>query len=248
MLKTSDLGTTINSLEPGGTAGDIVRLAVAPAPDDRLFALFPSAGVFVWATDIQSNPPAPAAAQTVAVGNTPLDLAIGEEAPFAYVANSGDSTVSAIALSDLSVTSVNAGLAGTAPAAIAVANTTNGDTVAVLDTTNQTLCLIAIPPTGPASATAIGTPVKNFSYPPLDLQVSLGGRWIYVLEKTAPVRTTVTFRSSMNMRLNSDNQTFSAPHRQWEFSLENSFFRTMDRNYTCLISATAISCPDLLRS
>ena len=63
VLKTSDLGTTINSLQPGGTAGDIVRLAVAPAPDDRLFALFPSAGVFVWATDIQSNPPTPTGAQ-----------------------------------------------------------------------------------------------------------------------------------------------------------------------------------------
>jgi DNA-binding beta-propeller fold protein YncE len=183
VLKKNDLGTTINTLEPGGTAGDIVRLAVAPAPNDRLFALFPSAGVFVWATDIQSNPPAPAAAKTVAVGSKPVDLAIGQEAQFAYVANSGDSTVSAIALSDLSVTSVNAGLAGTAPAAIAVANTTNGDTVAVLDTTNKTLCLIAIPSAGPASATAIGNSVKNFSYPPLDLQVSLGGRWIYLLEE-----------------------------------------------------------------
>ena len=76
-------------------------------------------------------------------------------------------------------------LAGTAPAAIAVANTTNGDTVAVLDTTNKTLCLIAIPPAGPASATAIGSPVTNFSYPPIDMQVSLGGRWIYVLEDSA---------------------------------------------------------------
>jgi hypothetical protein len=183
VLKTSDLGTTINTLQPGGTAGDIVRLAVAPAPDDRLFALFPSAGVFVWATDIQSNPPGPAAANTVAVGTTSVDLAIGQEAQFAYVANSGDATVSAIALSDLSVTSVNAGLAGTAPAAIAVASTTNGDTVAVLDTTNEALCLIAIPAAGPASATAIGNPVTNFSYPPIDLQVSLGGRWIYVLEE-----------------------------------------------------------------
>src|SRR5262249_20339117 len=149
---------------------------------DRLFAVFSSAGVFVWATDIQSNSPAPAAAQTVAAGSTFVDLAIGEEAQYAYVADSGG-TVSAIALSDLSVTSVSAGLAGTTPAAVAVANTTNGDTVAVLDTTNKKLCLIAIPPAGPTSATAIGSPVTNFSYPPLDLRVSLGGRWIYVLEQ-----------------------------------------------------------------
>src|SRR5262249_44976285 len=182
VLKTNDLGTTINALQPGGTAGDTVRLAVAPAPDDRLFAVFSSAGVFLWATDIQSKSPAPAAAPHVAAGSTFGDLAIGEGAQYAYVADSGG-TVSAIALSDLSVTSVSAGLAGTAPAAIAVANTTNGDTVAVLDTTNETLCLIAIPPARPASAAAIGSPVTNFSYPPLDLQVSLGGRWIYVLEK-----------------------------------------------------------------
>src|SRR6202011_745797 len=36
VLKKNDLGTAINTLMPGGTAGDIVRLAVAPAPDDRL--------------------------------------------------------------------------------------------------------------------------------------------------------------------------------------------------------------------
>src|ERR1043166_5254014 len=130
VLKTADLGTTINTLKPGGAPVDVVRLAVVPAPDDRLLAVFPSAGVFIWDTDIQTNPPLPAAPKSPAVGNQPVALAVSEGSGFVYVANSADSTISAIELSNLNVTSVNTSLGGSSPSAIAVASTTIGDKVA----------------------------------------------------------------------------------------------------------------------
>jgi DNA-binding beta-propeller fold protein YncE len=183
VLDTTDLTATINILKPGGTSGDVVRLGVVPAPDDRLMAVVPSVGAFIWETDILTNPPAPAAATKLTVGAKPAAIAVCQDGVYAYVANSGDATISVVTLADLNITSVNAGLAGTIPAAIATATTTNGDTVAVLDTTNKTLRLISIPPAGPGAAVAIGAPAQNFAYPPVDVQIAPGGRWIYVLEE-----------------------------------------------------------------
>lgn len=183
VINTQDLTTTINTLKPGGAAGDLVRLAVVPAPDDRLIAVYPSAGAFIWNTDIQANPPAPAAATPLAVGSNPSAIAVSADGVYAYVANSGNASVSAIELSNLTITAITAGLAGTAPSAIAVATTTGGDTLAALDTAGKTLCLVSIPAAGPASAAAIGNPIKNFNYPPVDVQMGPGGRWVYVLEE-----------------------------------------------------------------
>lgn len=195
VMATSDLTTTVNTLTPIGANGDAIRLGVAPSPDGRLFAVVPSANnVLVWKTDINGpNPPPPAAPSTVSVGSKPVSIAISDSGLYAYVANSGDATVSAITLAATppTVTSVNAGLAGSTPAAIAVASTTAGDTVAVLDSTNtKALYFISIPSGGPGSATAIGNPVTTFAYPPIDVRLSPAGRWAYVLEQdSAPAKT-----------------------------------------------------------
>ena len=191
VLGTSDLTTTINTLGSLGANGDALRLGVAPAPDGRLLAVIPSANnVLVWKTDINGpNPPAPAAATKLTVGNKPVAIAVGDNGLYAYVANSGDSSVSAITLATLTVTGVTGGLAGSTPAAIAVAATTAGDTVAILDVTNKSLHFIGIPAAGPGSAAAIGS-VSTFAYTPLDVRVSPAGRWAYVLEQDiAPAKT-----------------------------------------------------------
>lgn len=191
VLGTSDLTTTINTLGPLGANGDALRLGVAPAPDGRLLAVIPSANnVLVWKTDINGpNPPAPAAATKLTVGNKPVAIAVGDNGLYAYVANSGDGSVSAITLATPTVTGVTVGLTGSTPSAIAVAATTAGDTVAVLDATNKSLYFIGIPAAGPSSASALGS-VSTFAYPPLDVRVSPAGRWAYVLEQdTAPAKT-----------------------------------------------------------
>src|SRR6185437_5798990 len=51
----SDFTATINTLTVTGGAGKPVFLAVAPVPDDRLLAVNPVAGAFLWATDITTS-------------------------------------------------------------------------------------------------------------------------------------------------------------------------------------------------
>ena len=182
VFNTQDLTTTVNTLPPGGAHGNKVRLAVVPAPDDRLPAVFNPSGVFIWTTAIQTKSATPPPATQITVGITPVAIAVTGDGSSAYVANSGG-TVSAITLSNLFVTPVTAGLAGATPSAIAVATTAKGDIVAVLDTTKGAVSLIAIPSSGPTKATQIGVTINNFTYPPVDLKISPGGRWVYVLEQ-----------------------------------------------------------------
>src|SRR6266480_109031 len=181
VLNSSDLSTSRN-LGPFGRNGDAVRLTVAPAPDGRLLALVPSGpSVLVWPNPPTSGP------TTVTVGPNPVSIAVGDSGLYAYVANSGDGTVSAIPLVTLTLVNlpVSAGLGGSTPTVVAVASTTGGDTLAVLDTTNtKALYLISIPSAGPGFATAMtGSPVSGFAYSPIDVRLSPAGRWAYVLEQ-----------------------------------------------------------------
>ena len=192
VLATNDLTTTVNTLGSLGSKGDALHLGVAPSPDGRLLAVIPSKNnVLVWNTDINGpNPPSPAPATTVAVGINPVSIAVGDSGLFAYVANSGDGSVSAITLLSLAVTSVTAGLAGTKPAALAVAATTAGDTLAILDIASKSLYFIGIPAAGPSSAAAMGNPLTTFAYPPVNVRLSPAGRWAYVLEQAAATPNT----------------------------------------------------------
>jgi len=189
VLAAANLTSTINTLPVTGAAsGDSVRLAVVPAPDGRLLAVSPAAGVLVWATDINTTNP-PAAPKSVVAGTSPVDIAVGEDGQFAYVANSGSSNVSAVALTSagLTVTTFAVNLGTAKPAAIAAATTTKGDTLTVLDTTAGALYFIAIPPAGPGSAAGIGAAITGFAHPAIDVAISPAGRWAYVLEKDSAV-------------------------------------------------------------
>ena len=186
VMATSDLTTTINTLTPVGANSDPIRLAVAPAPDSRLFAVVRSANsVLVW-----PNPPGSGSPTSVSVGNNPVAIAIDDNGLYAYVANSGDGTVSAIPLATLTPVTppISVGTGGSTPSAVAVASTTAGDTLAVLDKTNRTLYLISIPSGGPSAATPIGK-VTTFTNPPIDVCLSPAGHWAYVLEQdTTPAQ------------------------------------------------------------
>jgi len=183
VLSEQNLTTPVNTRNPVGNSGDDLRLAVVPAPDGRLLAVVPSQNqVLVWGTDINSQ--SPTAPTLKPVGLKPVDIAIGDNGMYAYVANSGDGSVSAITLSTLGVTSVTTGLPANGTPSIAAATTTVGDTVALLDSNNSTLYFISIPSGGPGSATPIGNPVTQFAYQnPIAVSLSPGGRWAYVLEQ-----------------------------------------------------------------
>src|SRR6185437_5798991 len=96
----------------------------------------------------------------ITVGANPSGVVISGNGKFAYVANSGGNDVSAIALSDLSVTSISVGSGSAVPFALAVANTSAGDTLAVLDTAAATVYFIGMRP-DPSSPTALGDPVTG---------------------------------------------------------------------------------------
>jgi DNA-binding beta-propeller fold protein YncE len=191
VLATNDLTTTVNTLSPVGAKNDALRLSVAPAPDGRLLAVIPgSNSVSVWATDI-NGPNLPQPPKSVAVGTNPVSISVGDNGLYAYVANTGSKNVSAITLSTLAPTTPVPGLPGTAlPSAVAVASTTAGDTLAVLDTTNKSLYFIGIPAAGPGAATAIGSPLTTLAYPPVDVVVSPAGHWAHVLEKDSAAPNT----------------------------------------------------------
>lgn len=178
---SSDFSKTISTLTVTGGAGQPVRLAVAPAPDDRLLAVNSAAGALIWAKDVTTSS-TPAAPTSITVGTTPSDVVVSSNGTYAYVANSGSGNVTAVTLASLAVTTVAVGTGSAVPAALAVASTTAGDTLAVLDIKNDTLYLIGMRP-GPSSPTALGNPVTGFTNPATGVCIATGGQWIYVVEQ-----------------------------------------------------------------
>jgi DNA-binding beta-propeller fold protein YncE len=162
-------------------AGQPVRVAVVPAPDDRLLAVNPAAGALIWATDITTSS-TPAAPTSIAVGTSPSDVEVSSDGTYAYVANPGSNNVSAITLSSLTVASVAVGSGSAVPSRLTVAHTSAGDTLAVLDTTNDTLYFLGFRP-DPASVTALGNPVTGFANPAGGVVIDASGRWVYVAEE-----------------------------------------------------------------
>lgn len=177
----SDFSEVVSTLTVTHGAGQPVRLAVVPAPDDRLLAVNSAAGALIWATDITTSS-TPATPTTITVGTTPSDVVVSANGTYAYVANTGSNNVTAVTLSSLAVATVAVGSGSAAPSRLAVANTPAGDTLAVLDTTNDTLYLIGMRP-DPASVTALGNPVTGFANPASGVAIDTGGRWIYVVEQ-----------------------------------------------------------------
>jgi hypothetical protein len=106
-------------------------------------------------------------------------VAVSNNGAYAYVANSGSNNVTAVTLSTLATASITVGSGSAVPAAVAVAHTSAGDTLAVLDATNDTLYLIGMRP-DPASATALGSPVTGFANPAKGIRIADNGQWIYV--------------------------------------------------------------------
>jgi DNA-binding beta-propeller fold protein YncE len=178
---SSDFSTTVSTLTVTGGAGQPVRMAVVPAPDDRLLAVNHAAGALIWAPDVTTSS-TPAAPTSITVGTTPSDVVVSSSGAYAYVANTGTGNVTAVTLSSLAVTTLAVGTGSAVPALLAVANTTAGDTLAVLDTTNDTLYVIGMRP-DPSIATALGSPVTGFASPAVGVSIAAGGQWVYVIEQ-----------------------------------------------------------------
>jgi DNA-binding beta-propeller fold protein YncE len=178
----SDFSKTVSTLKVTGGAGQTVRLAVAPSPDDRLLAVNPAlTHAFIWATDVttKSNPNAPT---QIPVGTTPSDVAVSSDGTYAYVANGGSNNVTAITLSTIAVAPVAVGSGSAVPTVLSVAHTSAGDTLAVLDAKNDTLYFIGMRP-DPSAVKPLGDPVTGFADHASGVVLAAGGGWAYVVEQ-----------------------------------------------------------------
>ncbi len=161
-----------------GSADSEVYLAVAPEPDNRLFALVATPGkVLVWGMDLNDGAVTPDAPIEINLGADLRGLAISSDAAFAYAADPANHQIQVLDVAAEAAGTPIAVLPDDAePYALAVVSSTGSDLLAVADQTLKRLYLVGLDP----SPTLLGC--VNLSHPPVDLVASPGGRWAYVLE------------------------------------------------------------------
>lgn len=179
-LANSPIHDPSNPEIPDSEDSDIY-LAVAPDPDNRLVTLVAKTGnVLIWGADINTNGgTAPAAPKKIPlIANSIQGLAISSDATRAYVCDPLNKNILVGNISTILKESNITVLPNNAkPSAIAVVRSTGPDLLAITDNTNKRLYLID--PDGPS---LVGT-IENLEHNPIDLVVSSGGQWAYVLEK-----------------------------------------------------------------
>jgi DNA uptake protein ComE-like DNA-binding protein len=181
VLNTADFSEAATTAIPGAGAGIKVDFAVAPDPDNRLLTLVEPAGtVLVWPSPLANDAPP---AVTINLNSASTGIAPSSNAALTYSVgtNAGANTnqnveVGTIATAAAASTAVLP--ADAVPTAIAVASSSSGDQLAVVDQKNR-LFLVAMT-TPPA---LIGTaPLTN---PGVSVVASPDGLWAYVLEQDA---------------------------------------------------------------
>lgn len=186
VYKASDFTATVNQLSVGTVADATVRLATYPATEGSLFAFGKTAGVVAWSGVNASG----ATSTPVASITNPVAMVVSEGNQYAYVATGGSSTFSAITLATLAVDAGNNIVLPSAPASLAISGTTGNEKLAALDTPGGgTLYFVDIPPAGPASAKVVSQQVTGFAHPPMQVLLSPGGKWAYVLEQDTATGT-----------------------------------------------------------
>ncbi len=188
---TTNFGNPSINTNPINLDGSVkdgeVYLAVAPTPDNRLFALVPQTGkVLVWATDIDTSKN-PAAPNPVDLQGTDLaSLAISSDGKYAYTTDAANHSIHVLDVAAMKATasSITVLPATASPSALAVVRSTGPDLLAVADQNNKQLYLVDPNLTSPASFGPV-----PLDYNPLDLVASPGGHWVYVLEQDGTTKT-----------------------------------------------------------
>jgi DNA-binding beta-propeller fold protein YncE len=173
---TAKLSKKPASFDLKDSDGTDIRLAVAPDPDGRLFALLGSAGAIA----VFPEDPTKSGASTsmIDLGAKGVQgLAFDSAGEFAYSADPGGNQLIVVDVKKKKKSGPLAVFpAGSTPSGLALVHSTAGDLLAVIS--NAKKCLHLVDPQGKA---AIGSPV-GLEFAPKDLAVSPGGKWAYVLE------------------------------------------------------------------
>jgi len=180
----------IHTFDLVGSGNSDVFLAVAPSPDDRLFALLGATGdVLVWPTTLNDPGPVPAAT-TIDLGTNLRGLVIGNDPRRAYTADPANNSIRVL---DIPATAAGTAItvlpAGAQPSALAVVASTAPDRLAVVSQTTRRLYLLGLNPD-----TLVGSIALD--HEPIGLAVSPGGQWAYVLERDG----TSSFVQSVNLQ------------------------------------------------
>ena len=176
LTKLGQAGAITQTLNLAGAHGADVRLAVSPS-DGRIFALnIAQKKLHAWDAGLNSL-------GETTVGTAPADIVVSPDGRWLYVANSG---VGAIAIYAADTFAANAAsvatisLAGEAPSALAIAQTSANPRLLVADNANKTIRIYEIMPGAAPSHPARGDK-ESLPDAPVALTVSTGGSWIYVL-------------------------------------------------------------------
>jgi hypothetical protein len=181
VYSASNFTATVNQESVGTVNDSTVRMATYPGLEGSLFAFGTTAGV--WDLNGMNASSGETSTDIASITN-PVSIAVSEKNQYAYVATKGSATISVITLATSTLNTATI-ILPTAPSSLAIATTGNGETLAALDATGGNLYFVEIPTAGPASATVVSHTVTGFAYPPLQVLLSPGGRWAYVLEEDA---------------------------------------------------------------
>jgi DNA-binding beta-propeller fold protein YncE len=181
----------IHTFDLVGSGNSDVFLAVAPSPDDRLFALLGATGdVLVWPTTLNDPGPVPAAT-TINLGTNLRGLVIGNDPRRAYTADPANNSIRVLDIPAMAAGTAITNIlpAGAQPSALAVVASTAPDRLAMVSQTTKRLYLLGLNPN-----TLVGSIALD--HEPIGLAVSPGGQWAYVLERDG----TSSFVQSVNLQ------------------------------------------------
>lgn len=179
-----DFTTTVNQVSVGAATDSTLRLLPYPATEGSVLAYGKAAG-FVGMAGLNAAGPSQV---VTAFPLTPLSAVLSETTNYGYVATTGSNSITVFQVGGeaVVVTPTTIALPAAAqPASLAIRSTKAGEILAALDVTGKTLYFATIPSAGPALATVLTQTVATFAYAPIQVLLSPGGRWAYVLEQDA---------------------------------------------------------------
>ena len=205
VLETASFATgTLKQISIAESEGSDIRLAVAPDPDGRLFALLAKPGkVLRWKTDINTAPTPSDPTMTEPLGSDLRGLAMGSNAQFVYTVDPdhAENQKIKVVMNDdtLSPGTPLSMSSSSEPREIAVVRSSGPDILAVTDQSNMKLHLLA--------ADGSWRQETDLDYAPFVLVPSPGGHWIYVLEREGATgsETYIQAVNSQRLRLNLPN-------------------------------------------
>jgi len=160
------------------SAGNDVFLAVAPAPDNRLFALLGQNGdALIWPTTLDSAGPALPPSDTIDLGANLRGLVIGANPLKAYAADEANNQIQVLDIPGMAKgAAINALPNNFKPSALALVASTAPDMLAVVSQSLKQITLLNLNPDSFADPATL-------DHEPIDLVVSPGGQWAYALEQ-----------------------------------------------------------------